>query len=395
MDFLFTDNLLLVPLEIRKDKKSHIVEDILLGEFYEMPDVCVEGIHLIQGQLELGKVEQVLKERFPHEDVQILEFAGQLFQLNLIKSINGNDILRNEKQKETNGFLSIPSKLGEFFFNRFSNWLYFVIFFVNILLLIIYPNLIPHYKDLFVFHFMAMNIIALFLLSSIIILIHEIGHILAMRAYGLPTKLRLGHRLFLIVLETDMSPAWKLPSKDRNVLYLAGISFDSVILFESLCVQIFLPNLSPFMLGVSRIIVFDVCIRLIYQCCIYMKTDLYFVFENATGCYNLMENAGELIRQKLPFFKSCRNETIYGEEKNVIFSYAIFYAIGVGLTVSLYLVYYIPQLLYAIKKALPGMFQPVSEYAFWDSMLFVLQLAISFGILFYSWSKKYRSARYV
>ena len=42
--------------------------------------------------------------------------------------------------------------------------------------------------------------------------------------------------------------------------------------------------------GIFSIIVLDIFIKFIYQCCFYMKTDVYYVVENVTGCYNLMES---------------------------------------------------------------------------------------------------------
>ena len=32
-----------------------------------------------------------------------------------------------------------------------------------------------------------------------------------------------------------------------------------------------------------------------------MKTDIYYVFENMTGCYNLMESGKQYLHKWLPF----------------------------------------------------------------------------------------------
>lgn len=65
---------------------------------------------------------------------------------------------------------------------------------------------------------MVFNILLYMGLSFIMVLFHEFGHVLAMRAEGLSSKIEIGHRLFLVVLETDMSIVWSLPVKN-------GISF--------------------------------------------------------------------------------------------------------------------------------------------------------------------------
>lgn len=93
---------------------------------------------------------------------------------------------------------------------------------------------------------MVFNIIAILVLTFCSVLIHEFGHILAMRAQNLSTKLNVGHRLFLLVLESDISTVWKLPSKERNVIYIAGLCFDMVILFLTLIVQLIFVSGSEF-----------------------------------------------------------------------------------------------------------------------------------------------------
>src|SRR5579875_1894559 len=132
----------------------------------------------------------------------------------------------------------------------------------------------------------------------------------------------VGHRLFLVVFETDLSAAWKLPSKKRNVLYLAGLCFDTSLLFLALAGQLVFPDNSPVFTGILRMVVLDTFIRMVYQCCVYMKTDLYYVLENSTGCYNLMENAQQYISKLIPFRKKTMpEEVMFPGEKRMVFCY--------------------------------------------------------------------------
>lgn len=164
------------------------------------------------------------------------------------------------------------------------------------MLFISHTDLFPRYQDLFVFDTMMFNILLYAGISMVLIFIHESGHILAIRSFNLPTQLQIGNRLFFVVLETDLTQAWSLSSKDRNLLFLAGIYFDSALLFIVLILKMANPLSSGMMDGIIGLITFDIVIRIIYQCCIYMKTDLYYVFENSTGNYNLMESGIEFIK---------------------------------------------------------------------------------------------------
>lgn len=391
MSLTLSATLSLVPIEIRKDKKRIIIEDKTSGEFFEMPEICVDAISLMNQGEQLGNIELLLKEKYPYEDVNLLEFAEQLIDLQLLDSIDGVKIDKQEIQREQLGFLWISPKIGKFFFNKFTYFLYGAIFILNILLFIVNPSLFPHHEDIFVFDLMVVNVLFWMFFTFLFVLIHEFGHVLAMRAHNLPTKLEIGHRMFFVVFETDMSSVWKLPSKDRNVLFLAGLSFDSLILFVALILQLIFQSEQGIILGLMNLAVFDVVLRIIYQCCFYMKTDLYFVFENVSGCYNLMEMAQQTIRKKLPFLNShAREEVVFSEERNTVFTFSVFYFLGVVITIALYIIYFIPEVIHAGKQLLPGFGMAPTSLAFWDAVLFTLQVSIFLLLLLYSYRKKYR-----
>ncbi len=382
----------LISLEIHKDKKHYIVEDKFSGEFYEMPEICVAAIELINSGETLGRIEQQLKSTYPTEEVDMLDFAEQLLEMQLVSEIDGVKIDIKEQEKQTQGFLWISPKVGKFFFNQITYLIYGVLFIVNLFLVVANPSFFPYYQDLFIFDYMFMNILVWLGISFVLVLIHEFGHVLAMRAFNLPTRLEVGHRLFLVVFETDMGAVWKLPSKDRNVLYIAGLCFDIVILFLALMCQLLFSGSSGIFLSVLSVMVLDTFIRMVYQCCIYMKTDFYYVFENVSGCYNLMENAQYRLRKLVPFLKpAAKEEVTFTDERRTVFIYSIFYVIGVGLTIFLFAIYYIPQLLFAWKKVVPGFSAGIGTLPFWDAAIFTLQILIVLLLLLYSWRKKYLS----
>jgi len=392
MNLTLQSSLLLVPIEIRKDKKHYIVEDKTTGDFYEMPVICIDAIHLINEGMTLGDIEKFLKSKYPHEEVDLVDFAGQLVEMQLIAELDGETIDHKSRFSEQSGFLWVSPKLGTFFFNKVTYFVYVSLFIINLFLFISKPSLIPHYKDLFIFDYMMFNIPAWLLLTFGLVLFHEFGHVLAIRAQNLPTKLEVGHRLFFVVLETDMSSVWKLPSKARNALYLAGLCFDTVMLSIALMCQLLVTSDSEILLGILNVIVLDTFIRMIYQCCIYMKTDLYYLFENLTGCYNLMENAQQLFRKWLPIGKAktvLNNNVMFDEERKTVLFYTILYLIGVGLNVGLYILYYIPQAVYSLKKVLPDFQEGPVSIPFWDATLFMIQILLGIGLLLYSWRKKY------
>jgi putative peptide zinc metalloprotease protein len=372
------------PIEVRKDKKNYIVEDVTNGEFFEMPEVCVIAIEKINAGFCLGDIEDDLKIQFPEEEVNLLDFAEQLLSFEMIEEIDGSLIEMKAKKREKLGLTSISPKVGKVFFNNKMKLTYIILLLLNVTFLSINPHLFPHFKDVFIFDFMFQNIIVWIVIGGILVLIHELGHILAIRAHELPTKLEVGHRLFFIVLETDLSLGWKLSSKERIFVYFAGMCFDNVVLFIALMAQILFPNAPEMFNSIMAFIALDVVIRLIYQCFVYMKTDLYYVLENLTGCHNLMENTKNII------FKRKEAFTVFEGEIRTIKFYSVFYFLGIALSILLFVCYYIPQLAYTLIKVAPGLYSSIHSVEFLDSVIVLGQFVIVLGLLTYSWAKSFR-----
>ena len=290
----------LQPFVIREDKKNYILENKQTNEFFAMPVVCIDAIKLLESGESVGVTESVLKQKYPDEEIDVLEFIVQLKELSLLKRIDEEEIKVKEVRSKPFNFMWVTPDLGKFFFNKYSIRLYIFFFLASMLFIAIKPSLVPQYGDIFIFETMFYNIIVFLVISIILVLIHEAGHILAIRSFDLPTRLDVGHRLFFIVLETDLSAGWKLPSSQRNTLFLAGIFFDITVLCISFTVEMLIQPLNnPLLLNLLSLINLNIVLRLLFQCCLYMKTDLYFVLENITGCYNLMEDTITYIRRKL------------------------------------------------------------------------------------------------
>lgn len=390
MNITLHSRISIVSIEIHKDKKNYIVEDKLTGEFFEMPEICIEAINMINQGLLLVEIESTLLGKFPKDEVEIVDFANQLFELGLIDQIDGEKIERKQISKEPPGMLWVSPKLGRFFFNKFTVLLYSLILVLNIVIFIVHPSLFPHRDDIFVFEIMVVNVIFWMAFSFLFVLIHEFGHVLAIRAHNLPTKMEIGHRMFFVVLLTDMSSIWRLPTKDRNILFLAGLYFDSILLFLALITQLFFPNSSNFIIGLVHLATFDIVLRMIFQCCIYMKTDLYYVFENVSGCYNLMENAKQAISKRLSFLRLQQmDEVIFSGEKRIVSFYTLLYFLGFVITIFIYFNYYIPEIIHVGEQILPGFVNPPTSLLFWDAVVFSLQVSIFIILLLYSWRKKY------
>lgn len=350
-----------------------------------MPVICIDAIDMINKGQTLGDIEIELQGKYPNEHVDMIEFGGQLIELGLVEQIDGEKMTRKREVQDSSGFTWIPPSVGRFFFNGITNKIYLILLLINLSIIIWNRGLFPRYQDLFLFDSMMLNMITYMLISLVFIIIHEFGHILAIRSYDLPAKLGIGNRLIFIVFETDLTPAWRLAPKQRNILYFAGMSFEQVCVFFALTIQLLLPEANAILIGILGIVVFDIFIKTIYQCCFYMKTDIYYFVENRTGCYNLMESGMKYLSRWLPFLKgdSSDAETFDGEER-IVHYYSVFYIVGILLSLSLLVFYFLPLAYYAYSHVHSNLLTSTSRSAFWDAIAFLGQTILLLVLFLYS-----------
>ncbi len=381
----------LVPHRIIPDKDNYIVEHLLNGEFYEMPRLAIEAIEQLSKGNSLNQVEHKLICRYPDEEIDMEDFFKQLQEMDFITRDNNSLASGGEFDSiiEPGNLHTSSSKIGQLLFHMHVIPIYGIILCANIFFFIFVPDLFPHPHDLFPFDSIVADIVISMLISIVLLTVHESGHVLAARVYGLEAKVRLGHRLLLIVLETDMPRIWSLPRTKRNIPLLAGLCIDHTLLLLTLSLLTFVPLPSSTLEAILEIVVLQLFMMSIYQCLFFMKTDLYYVFQNVSGCYNLLENTEGWLKAKIPFLRLKNTAVIYEKERNIVRGYAVFYIIGLFASGAIFVFYVIPQLIYSFTISFDHLIHSPSSSMKIDAILFFIQFVIIAGILLYSWFKKY------
>lgn len=379
-----------VELTVRPDRQGFIVEDAITRDYYEMSGLCVEALERMKEGMPLGTIETELKAKYPEEDVDLLDFAEQLLELRLIAELDGtavetaaNDTKREARVSRTSGgFGWIPTRAAAALFHPAFRFVYMLAILANVLLLVLKPELFPRYRDVFLFDSMVMNSVVWLALSFVLLMLHELGHIVAVRSFGLPARLGIGHRFVFVVFETEMNGIWSLAPKQRNRAFLAGMGMDQLLLLLCLVVQTTLPGDSGLIPMVAAVAVLDLFLKLAFQCCFFMKTDLYYVAENWTGCYNLMERSRAWLGRKRVGGGGGRTE-----EPLAVRVYAFFYAAGYVLNIVLILFFFAPQLVVSLMTVLPWLVVPSETARFWDAVVFALEIIGLGSLLLYAWRK--------
>jgi hypothetical protein len=170
-------------------------------------------------------------------------------------------------------------------------------------LLAISPSLFPHASDLFFLATPARSLAALTVIIYALAAAHEGCHWLAARAEGVRARIAVNRRLYFLVFEIDLTRLWSLPRRRRYSALLAGMAFDTVLLLVFLLARFGDANgwwrLSDGTKRVFAALTFVQVAAITSQFWIFVRTDVYALLVNATGCVNLFRVNTLMVRRAL------------------------------------------------------------------------------------------------
>jgi hypothetical protein len=156
------------------------------------------------------------------------------------------------------------------------------------------PRLVPHPGNLFFTPYVTALALTLFLGQFPFLLLHEGFHLLAGRRLGLRSSMRLGRRLYYILIETTMDGLVAVPRRQRYLPMLAGMLADLlVIAVLTLVADLAMgPGGHVSLLGGACLaLAFTTLLRFAWQFCFYLRTDLYYTIVTVLGCLDLQAAA--------------------------------------------------------------------------------------------------------
>jgi putative peptide zinc metalloprotease protein len=165
------------------------------------------------------------------------------------------------------------------------------------------PGVVPGPSVLVFDDHLAAVLAALFVATTIGVLLHEFGHLLAARASGVPARIGIGHRLWIVVFETDMTGIWMEPKRRRYLAFMIGPVIDAVsaaVLIGVLWTHAHgWLHLAPVIVQFTGAVLFSYFLRLLWQCFVFVRTDFYFVAATALNCKNLLGDTEDLLRNRV------------------------------------------------------------------------------------------------
>jgi radical SAM protein with 4Fe4S-binding SPASM domain len=379
------------PLLKTKVEGRWIVGQEDTGTYGEFPEIGVRILEELEKEKDVKRVtEKIYQETKQSYDIQ--DFIKSMLYSGFIKSINGR-LLDREKltpRKIESVFNQINPKLFSWIFSWPVGLLSLAFTVIALILMISNPAFRPHYRNMIVSNFYTITGFAVVIAGVILASKHELFHFFAARKYGVKSAFRLSTRLYLLVMETDVSNVWVLPKRKKLLVYLAG-AFNDIVTLSLLVILLYfgsshswLAKLAsganggifasiysflshPWFDKIAKLLIFTSFYMIVFQCMFYMRTDFYYTIAHSLNCRNLMEDTQKYIYLNfiLPLLKKLsqikifpfRNKIMSQIEKTkdarlevtppelkVIHFYAPFFVIGVSVMLWFFIFNMLPVL---------------------------------------------------
>jgi putative peptide zinc metalloprotease protein len=379
------------PFTRQRDGEDVIIGRIDTGVFLAVPSEAVEVLeHLAQGK-SVGEAADLHQQKYG-ETPDLKDFLTLLEAKGIVKSVGAQErstdehIALQQRRQLRYHFSSFPASLAQRLFGRPTLVLSWAIIVSAIALMVLDSSLAPRVIDLYFPNRRTLSWTILIVANYATLFVHEFGHLVAARALGINSRMGIGHRLWFVVAETDLTALWSVAKSKRYLPLLAGAIVDSVsgaLLVILLFVQdrgwLTFPDLCTRLL---RAMVFTYIMRLVWQCFLFLRTDFYYLIVNAFSCKNLMGDTEAFLRDKLarflPWITPVDQSSIPRSERRVIRGYAVVWLAGRTMAFILLFTVTIPltvRYVQNLRAALASGYS-TNPYNFIDALLLALYFLV-------------------
>ena len=337
--FTRSATVVLNQITYQADGQDVIAGRVDTGVFVAIPAEAREILDMLGSGLNIGQVSDTFQAKYG-ETPDLEDFLTLLEGKGLI-SLAGESsdtvvAATPQKRQLKYHFGNFPQPLARLLFGKPALMIYGIVIAAAIFETIIHPSITPGVSDLYFPSDRALTWGLVVLAAYFSLFLHELAHLIAARAHGISSRLGVGHRLWFLVAETDLTGLWSIPRNERYLPFVAGMIFDAVLCSGIVFVLVAHTHgalaLSALFLRFFRALFFTLLMRLLWEFFLYLRTDIYYVIANAFKCRNLLGDTEAFLRnQAARVFPSIRKVSLEGippQELRVIRIYSIIWILG-------------------------------------------------------------------
>jgi putative peptide zinc metalloprotease protein len=362
--------ILLHPLQTRRDADEFLVGRVEIGEFIAVPEVAVDALNLLRDGLPVDVVHDRLQE-LHGRDIDVAGFVTNLVDLGFVAAVDGIPVAGPDPIRPTWPWLHPPHV--RWTLSRYTATAVLALPLLAVLAMAWSTDLIPTYRDLLWSPHVTLVLLGNAAIAWTIVFLHELAHLSTARAAGVPGQIRFGTRLQFLVVQTDVTGVWGAPRRVRLTVYLAGIAVDLAIAGAAILARAATGGESAagrVFGGVALIALLPVPTQLL----LFMRTDVYFVVQDLTGCRNLYADGSAYVRYLLKRSVTRRAKRpadptaeLAGNERRAVRGYAPVLAVGTALCLLFAAVITAPTAITLIARAARALIGPATAGARLDA----------------------------
>ncbi len=276
----------------RREHGEWLVGRIDIGEVVALPDTGVRVIDLLADGLTVDQARLRLTGEV-RRPVDVAGFARELLRLGFVAAVD--DVPQPSAPPRRPMFARLLPRHTAWIQHPATAWCLVALVLAGALRTALAPHSFPDYRTLLWSRRGSLVLATTFVGGWALLMLHECAHLAAARAVGIPSRIRLGTRLQFLVAQTDISGIELFPRRCRLTAYLAGIA---VNLGVTSAAVLALPLAGPGS-AVHRAVAVAAllsAVQLPFQLLVFMRTDLYFVLQDLTGCRDLHQDGRAYLR---------------------------------------------------------------------------------------------------
>jgi putative peptide zinc metalloprotease protein len=322
-------------VDVRTFTRQRKGDELIIGlpgarSFIALPATAVEILDQLAAGRTVGEASSFYKAKYD-ETPALEELLTELAARGFVRRIGRGEERDAEIENPARSYLSFMSqRAASAIFSRPILGAASVLVFLAFIALVTDPSLLPRPKNIYFTDHRTRYLLFLVLWNYAAVFVHETAHLVAARAVGVNAAFGIGSRLWILVVETDLTGLWALPKRQRFLPLLAGVMVDTVCLSLGLLLLelqhrsvLPMPALAVELIGAVS---FSYLMRLLWQCFLFVRTDFYYVFASLCGCTNLMQDTEIYLRyllaRALPWIDERERPVIRLSELRIVQLYA-------------------------------------------------------------------------
>jgi putative peptide zinc metalloprotease protein len=386
------------------DGNDFVVGDRETRTFISLPEAGALMLRELESGRSVREAGAAVSARLGQE-VDALDFAGALVRLGLVAEVDGvrlRHVPNADRPAERSRSLLLGWMAG--LLSRPAWALYGALFAAVLAVFAAHPSYWPSFDDVFVYPDPAVSMFAISAVAWSLASVHELCHWSAARAAGIPASISISQRLYVLVLQTDLSGLLALPRRRRYAPLLAGMAFDTVVLGTALATRLAAEAgmliLPPVVARLLAAITLMEVWSLSFQFLVFLRTDMYAVMVTALGCRNLRRITALTLKRlvwRLSEAEGTEHEGAHPRDRSVARWFGVLYLAGMAIAAWYYFAYVLPGMAVVrdwVIALLTGV--PVDTTMFWEALgvtvLSVVQIGLLVSLPVWRWYRRRRDA---